>query len=84
MLLMANPDSIDPSAVEGLIDVKRRINAVTRSLANSTGKFQPKYEEINHPKWGTTEPEIPMLPVSSRGILFDQIAVNYLQFPNHF
>ena len=51
--------------------------------AGPKGKL-PSTEAMAQPKWGTSNIEIPMLPVTERGLLFDEVAASAKQIALNF
>ena len=74
MSMMARDDTVDPRAIEGFRRVEEGFMTIRNGLANPSGNLKPSADALAQPAWGTSEPEIPLLPISSRGVLFDQLA----------
>jgi taurine transport system permease protein len=74
MSMMARDDTVDPRAIEGFRRVEEGFMTIRNRLANPSGNLKPSADALAQPAWGTSEPEIPLLPISSRGVLFDQLA----------
>jgi taurine transport system permease protein len=74
MSMMARDDTVDPRAIEGFRRVEEGFTTIRNRLANPSGNLKPSADALAQPAWGTSEPEIPLLPISSRGVLFDQLA----------
>ena len=43
-------------------------------MANPKTGWTASAEALAQPSWGITEPEIPMLPVSAKGVMYDALA----------
>jgi len=71
MALLSNPDFIDPAARLALADVEGQLYSISERLAEDYTHLVPSDEALGQPKWGTSEVEIPLLPVTARGVLLD-------------
>ncbi|MEL6746641.1 MAG: ABC transporter permease, partial [Pseudomonadota bacterium] len=72
-------NSSDPSLVQAetrprLDDLVGQINALSAALRAGPSGAQPTAEALAQPKWGVTDIEIPLLPITQRGVLFDETA----------
>jgi len=76
MAMLSGADFTDPAAVAALDDVANSLRATAKRLRDSTDGLQPSAEALAQPKWGTSEVEIPMLPVTPRGVLFDSVTTD--------
>lgn len=71
----SNPDNLGQDAKDELVDLSERLTQLSGTLEAGPGSDQPSEEALSQPKWGTTFTEIPVLPTTPRGILFDQASV---------
>ncbi len=76
--LMAN--SSDPANVSGeseaqLVTLAEKLNGLSDELKAGPDGLTPTAEALAQPKWGTTFTEIPILPITARAVLFDNVAV---------
>ncbi|NBW05030.1 MAG: ABC transporter permease, partial [Alphaproteobacteria bacterium] len=74
MSMMATADKIDPQAVAAFAQIEAGIAAITAKLAMPPAGLTPSAAALAQPAWGIAEPEIPLLPISARGMVFDQLA----------
>jgi len=74
MSMMATADKIDPKAVAAFAKIEAGIAAITAKLAMPPAGLTPSAAALAQPAWGIAEPEIPLLPISARGMVFDQLA----------
>ena len=74
MAMMANADKVDPDADKALRDIETRLAGITDRLAAPPTGLTPTADALAQPLWGLSETEIPLLPVSPKGVLFDQLA----------
>ncbi len=76
--LMANssePANLSDASKEQLSALSASLTALSTELMAGPQSMAPTAEALAQPKWGTTNVEIPMLPVTARGVLFDDVAV---------
>ena len=74
MSMMATADLIDPRAVTAFAQIESGIATITAKLATPPTDLMPSAAALAQPAWGIAEPEIPLLPISPRGMVFDQLA----------
>ncbi len=75
-LLAIYSDSAKQSAstVADLNAIHISLTAISENIDAGYDGLMPTAEALAQPRWGVTDSEIPMLPVTSRGVLFDNIA----------
>ena len=73
--IMATPDFVDAATIAELEKIKSGYAAITIELANPRRNWSPDPAALAQPSWGIAEPEIPMLPISARGAMFDALAL---------
>ena len=74
MAMMARETEIDQDVVLALRRVEDGFAAIAETLETPPAGLAPTAEALAQPAWGVSDPEIPLLPVSSRGVLFDQLS----------
>lgn len=57
-----------------LNDIAGRIERVTQTISAGYSGLSPSKDALAQPKWGVSDIEIPLLPITSRGKLFDNAA----------
>ena len=72
--MMATPDFVDQKTIAEIQAIKAGYAAITSELANPKTGWTASTEALAQPSWGITEPEIPMLPVSAKGAMYDALA----------
>ena len=72
--MMATPDFVDQKTIAEIQAIKAGYAAITNELANPKSGWTASAEALTQPSWGITEPEIPMLPVSAKGAMYDALA----------
>lgn len=81
----SNPDDMSPQARDELAALSERLIDLGGFLrAGATADMTPTPEALAQPRWGTTFTEIPMLPVTSRGVLFDRASVTAAEIAGDF
>ena len=76
--LMANasdPNMLGQDLRDQLTAVVMDLNALSEKLLAGPEDMSPTQEALAQPKWGLTFTEIPMLPRTGRGVLFDETAI---------
>ncbi|MDA7598445.1 ABC transporter permease [Alphaproteobacteria bacterium] len=82
--VQSNPEFIDPVAIAELGKVEAELRNLSAFLLSGGDKLQPSEEALNQPKWGTSEVEIPMLPMTERGMMFDQVSTALVPIADQF
>lgn len=84
MALLSNPDYVDPEAIAELADIERALGDLTAILREGPNGATPSADALAQPKWGTSEVEIPMLPMTPRGVMFDKISAEITPITDQF
>ena len=84
MSTLSNPGYVDPKAIDELADVERSLGDLARILREGPNGATPSADAIAQPNWGTSEVEIPMLPMTPRGVLFDKISSEIIPITEQF
>ncbi len=80
----SNPANLDQQPKDELVGLVERLNKLGASLDAGPGDVVPSAEALAQPKWGTTFTEIPVLPITPRGILFDAASVEAAEIADDF
>jgi taurine transport system permease protein len=75
--LMANssdPANVNPELRAELDRIAGKIHGLSDELRKGYEGLSPTAEALAQPKWGVTRDEIPILPMTPRGVLFDDVA----------
>jgi taurine transport system permease protein len=72
--MMATPDFVDQKTIAEIQAIKAGYAAITNELANPKPGWTAAADALAQPSWGITEPEIPLLPVSAKGAMYDALA----------
>ncbi|MDC1382301.1 ABC transporter permease [Candidatus Puniceispirillum sp.] len=82
--MMANPDFVGQKTIREIEKVKSRFAAITNELKTPLQSWSPSQKALQQPSWGISEPEIPMLPISAKGALFDLVSSEAKSISNDF
>ena len=82
--MMANPDFVGQKTIREIEKVKSRFAAITNELKTPLQSWSPSQKALQQPSWGISEPEIPMLPISAKGALFDVVSSEAKSISNDF
>ena len=72
--LLSNPEFTSQETKRSLADVEGQLADLTGKLEAGPGDLTPSPEALTQPRWGTSEVEIPMLPMTPRGVMFDLVS----------
>ena len=70
----SDPKNLSREATNKLEQLVFQVNSLSMELQSGFEGFSPTAEALAQPKWGTTHEEIPILPITARGMLFDSVA----------
>ena len=70
----SNPDNLSQGAKDQLSDLAAKLDSLSQRLKTGPQGGEPTAEALAQPKWGTSTVEIPILPITQRGVLFDTVA----------
>ena len=59
---------------EAINEIVSDLDQLIEKLIRGYASYQPSSEGLAQPKWGTTRIELPLLPITSKGALFDEIS----------
>ena len=80
----SNPEKLSQQARDDLVDLSAQLDELGASLKAGTGGGTPSAEALAQPKWGTTFTEIPLLPTTSKGVLFDTASMKAAEIAGVF
>ena len=84
LAMLSNPQLSDPGAASALLAVEMDLQNITARLKADYAELQPQEEALEQPKWGTSEVEIPILPITSRGVLLDSVTQDVQEIAKAF
>jgi taurine transport system permease protein len=70
----SNPASLNQKTKDQLVDLSGKLNDLGTELKVGPQGLAPTAEALAQPKWGITYTEIPLLPTTATGVLFDNVA----------
>ena len=76
LALYSDPANLAADAKTQLADIAAQLDGLSARLGQSTDGLVPTQEALDQPPWGVTEDEIPILPTTARGVLFDSLAAD--------
>ncbi|MGB2028965.1 MAG: ABC transporter permease, partial [Candidatus Puniceispirillaceae bacterium] len=82
--ILSDPAMIDAGAVGELADIERDILILADRLKQGAAGLEVSQEALSQPKWGTSEVEIPLLPMTPRGVLFDTVSQEITPIADRF
>ena len=82
--ILSDPGSVDAAAVMALGEIEKDILQLAGRLNEGSAGMQPTDEALAQPKWGTSELEISLLPMTPRGVLFDSISQDVVPVAEKF
>jgi len=80
----SDPANQNPQSFAELDQVAADIDAVTARITAGYDGLQPTAEALAQPKWGVRDEEIPLLPMTARGVLFDAVALDLKDVSKRF
>ena len=72
----SNPANLSDAAQDQLQALAEDLVSLSTQLKAGPQGTPPSADALAQPGWGTTHIEIPMLPVTERGVLFDSVALD--------
>ena len=72
--LLSDPNYTARETRDALADVEGRLGDLASRLDAGPGDMQPGADALSQPRWGTSEVEIPLLPMTPRGVMFDYVS----------
>jgi taurine transport system permease protein len=73
--VLSDPEQQSRETTNELRDITDDINDLSSRVSEGHDGLTPSIEALNQPRWGVTETEIPLLPVTSKGVLLDQVSI---------
>ena len=81
---MSNPDFSGLEVESALLAVESDLRDIAARLQANYGDLKPEDEALEEPKWGTSEVEIPILPITGRGVLLDSVTPDLQEIAKTF
>ena len=80
----SNPANLSDQAQDQLQQLAQDLVGLSAQLKAGPQGVAPSSEALAQPNWGTTHIEIPMLPVTERGVLFNTVAIKAQELASQF
>lgn len=80
----SDPGNLNPQTTEALAILSADVDTLSGKLSAGTSGLEPTAEALAQPNWGTTHVEIPVLPMTPKGILFDNVAIEAKHIADRF
>ena len=84
MVNSSDPTNLSRDVAGKLDQLVFKLNALSVELRAGPDGLTPTAEALAQPKWGTSHVEIPVLPITARGVLFDNVATKAGEFATLF
>ena len=82
--MLSDPASVDAATLTALGDIEQDILVLADRLAKGPQGMHPTADALAQPNWGTSEVEIPLLPMTPRGALFDAVSLEVVPIAERF
>ena len=76
LAIYSDPANLSSEAETQLAAVAGQLDGISARLSAGYEGLTPTEEALNQPPWGVTEDEIPILPTTARGVMFDMISAD--------
>lgn len=80
----SNPASLSQESKDQLADLAGKLDGLSTKLRAGPAGLTPTPEALAQPKWGISNVEIPLLPTTSKGVLFDGVATEATKIRQSF
>jgi len=84
MVILSGPEAVGDGTLAELADVEGRLLDLSDMLKAGSADLAPSAEALAQPKWGTSEVEIPILPMTPRGVMFDRVSAELVPIAAQF
>lgn len=82
--MLSDPASVDAATLTALGDIEQDILVLVDRLDKGPQGMRPTADALAQPNWGTSEVEIPLLPMTPRGALFDAVSLEVVPIAERF
>ncbi len=79
MINSSDPANLKLESKNQLKQLMGKLNDLSNELRSDPSGLNPTAEALAQPNWGTTFTEIPVLPTTARGVLFDNVATKAVE-----
>ena len=81
LAIYSDPANLSTEAKTQLADIADQLDGISQRLDAGHDGLVPTQEALDQPPWGVTEDEIPILPTTPRGVLFDVVSADAPPLP---
>jgi len=74
MAISSDPANLSQKSKDQLVELAKKLDTLSSELRSEPNGSPPTAEALAQPKWGTSYIEIPVLPMTKRGVFFDNVA----------
>jgi taurine transport system permease protein len=82
--VLSNPEKQSAETRQALAEITESIYALSARLEQGHEGLNVSEEALSQPRWGITSSEIPLLPMTPRGMLFDHVSVEAKKITDAF
>ena len=84
LAIYSNPVNLSTEAETQMAAIASQLGSISDRLRDGADGLQVSDEALNQPPWGVTEDEIPLLPTTAKGVLFDMVSIDAKQIAGNF
>ncbi|MGC6536900.1 MAG: ABC transporter permease [Candidatus Puniceispirillaceae bacterium] len=84
LAIYSNPVNLSTEAETQMAAIASQLGGISDRLRDGADGLQVSDEALNQPPWGVTEDEIPLLPTTAKGVLFDTVSIDAKQIAGNF
>ena len=80
----SNPENQDPQSFAALDQVAADLDQITARIGAGYDGLTPSADALAQPKWGVSDEEIGLLPMTPKGVLFDAVSQDIKEVAKRF
>ena len=80
----SDPSQLSKDSQPALAAIAKQLDGLSQALLAEPQSLKVSEEALSQPKWGTSDIEIPLLPMTPRGVLFDAAATEAADITKNF
>ena len=84
LAVYSDPANLSSDAETQFAAIASQLDMVSDRLRAGAEGLTPTQEALDQPPWGVTEDEIPILPTTAKGVLFDMVSLDAKDISNAF
>ncbi len=82
--IFSNPKFQSEKISKDLENISNKLKLLSSDLLQDSSNLMPSNEALMQTKWGLGNVEIPLLPITSKGILYEKISIEAKEISNQF